>query len=180
LTDAGWDFSKKLTYKVESESETAKAVAQLFQANLQQLGISMDINQMETGASTDLDYGAAAGDERPDFFAWSWWPDYNDAYNEIYPSFYSQSNQTAAGPNSTFYSDKRLDEILDTVAPGVPDDQYNTLLAEANSILTEKNPGGLYYGSVLWYTIMAKNIQGFQPNPIYINTYNLYDMYRTE
>ena len=71
LTDAGWDFSKKLTYKVESESETAKAVAQLFQANLQQLGISMDINQMETGASTDLDYGAAAGDERPDFFAWS-------------------------------------------------------------------------------------------------------------
>ena len=62
----------------------------------------------------------------------------------------------------------------------MPEDQYNTLMAEANNILTEKNPGGLYYGSVLWYTIMAKNIQGFQPNPIYINTYNLYDMYRTE
>jgi hypothetical protein len=66
------------------------------------------------------------------------------------------------------------------VAPGVSEEEYNTLMFEANDILVQQDPGGMFWGSVQWYTVMQPNISGFQPNPIYINTYNVYDMFRTE
>ncbi|RIK46236.1 MAG: ABC transporter substrate-binding protein [Chloroflexi bacterium] len=177
LEEAGWDFNEKLEYWLSSSSDNDISVAQLFQANLQKIGITMDIVQKEEGALTDFNYSETPPEERPHFVSWGWWPDYNDAYNEIYPNFASAS-WTPNGSNAGFYKNDRLDEILDTVAPGVPAEEYTTLMAEANNILTEQDPAAIYWGSVNWYTILQPNIKGFEHNPIYLNTYNVYRMYR--
>ena len=66
-----------------------------------------------------MTYGSAPAEERPQLFSWSWWPDYNDAYNEIYPSFYGESIPDGQRPNVHFYDNDRLDEILDKVEEGV-------------------------------------------------------------
>jgi len=179
LEAAGWDFAEKLEYWLASSSENDKAVAQLFQANLSTIGISMDIVQKEEGALTDFNYSDTPPEDRPHFVSWGWWPDYNDAYNEMFPNFHS-SAWSPNGSNIGFYKNDRLDEVLDTVAPGVDSEQYNTLLAEANNITTEVDPPAIYWGSVQWYTVLQPNIQNFEPNPIYINTYNVYKMYRSE
>lgn len=177
LEEAGWDFSEKVEYWLSASSDNDIAQAQLFQANLQQIGITMEIVQKEEGALTDFNYSATPPEERPHFVSWGWWPDYNDAYNEIYPNFASAS-WTPNGSNIGFYKNDRLDEILETVAPGVPADEYDKLMFEANNILTELDPPAIYWGSVQWYTVLQPNIKGFEPNPIYINTYNVYRMYR--
>lgn len=183
LTDAGWDFSTPLEYWLDDAGETNQAAAQLFQANLAQLGITLDIVAKEYGAMIDFEYGEMSGEERPHFYeiaGGGWWPDYNDGINQIYPSFYSQSFQTAAGPNRGYYNNARVDEIVDTVRAGVTDEEYTALLIEINDILVRQDPAAIFYGSVQWYTVKQKNLKGFISNPIYIGTYNLYDMYREE
>jgi peptide/nickel transport system substrate-binding protein len=180
LAQSGFDTSQTLTYMVDQDSETSKATAEVVQAAYADIGLRVEIIEQEGGSYLALMYGSAPAEERPDLFSWSWWPDYNDASNEIYPSFYGESFQTAEGPNVHFYVNERLDEIIDKVEEGVTEDEYLALMAEANNILTELDPPAAYYGAVQWYTVMQPNIRGFVWNGIYINTYNVYDMYRVE
>jgi len=180
LTDAGWDFGKKLEYWIDNSSESVKSAAQLFQANLSQIGITMDVVQKDYGALIDFFYGGATGEDRPEFWDGGWWPDFNDAENEIYPNFYSKSQQTSGGQNQLYYANARVDEILDTFAKGVSPDEYNKLAAEANDILVRQDPAAIFYGSYQWYTVKQKDIKGFISNPIYIGTYNIYEMYRED
>jgi peptide/nickel transport system substrate-binding protein len=168
---------EKFTWMISSGVDQTKSIAALMQANLQQIGFGLDIREVERSAETDLAYGDAPPAQRPDFFGdWGWWPDYNDGYNECYPNFYSKS-AGSAGSNVGFYNNARFDQILDTIAPGVSDDEYNKLLAEAQNIMTELDPPAMFWGTVQWYTIMKANIRGFTWNPIYLNSYYFYEMH---
>jgi hypothetical protein len=53
-----------------------------------------------------------------------------------------------------------------------------TLMKEAQNILTEQDPPVLYYGEPLWTTTIRKNVKGLVSNPLYLGSYNFYDMYR--
>lgn len=179
LDEVGYDYSAPLEFRTNQSSAIGPAIAQLFQANLDAIGITCDIIQMEEGALTDLMYGETPAEERPHFALWGWWPDYNDAWNEMYPNFHTDSI-VPNGSNAGFYSNAKFDELLDSIAQGADEATYNAAIAEANDILVRQDPAAIFLGSVKWYTIMQPNIEGFVYNPIYINTYNVYDMYRTE
>ncbi len=58
------------------------------------------------------------------------------------------------------------------------DEQLAELMKEAQNILTELDPPAIYYGQVVRYTILNKSIQGFVPNPLYLDSYNFYGMSR--
>ena len=58
--------------------------------------------------------------------------------------------------------------------------KYDETIATINKILVEDDPAAAFNGSIRWYTIMVPNLRGFVYNPIYMNTYNIYDMYRVE
>jgi peptide/nickel transport system substrate-binding protein len=180
LDEAGYDTSETLEYWVVSGDTEGEAIAQLFQANLQELGVDMEIVGKEEGAYEDFFYGEAPGEERPHFFSGGWWPDYNDAWNEIHPNFHSQSQQTAAGGNVSFYSNQQVDELLDKSATMSSGPEYDATIAEINKILVEDDPAAAFLGSVRWYSIFNPKVKGFSYNPIYMNTYNIYDMYREE
>ncbi len=171
---------EKFSWMLASGDDGTKSVATLMQANLQQIGFDLDIREVERSAETNLAYGDSPPAQRPDIFGdWGWWPDYNDGYNEIYPNFYSKS-AGSAGSNVGYYNNPRLDQILETVAPGVSDDQYNKLLAEAQNIMTELDPPAIFWGTVQWYTIMNAKVRGFEWNPIYLNSYYFYNMYKVK
>jgi hypothetical protein len=36
----------------------------------------------------------------------------------------------------------------------------------------------IYYGQVVRYTVLGKDIQGFAPNPLYLDSFNIYGMSR--
>ena len=177
LDESGWDTSETLEYWLSASSATGQSMAQLFQANLAEIGVTMEIIQREEGALTEFNYGEAPAEERPHFLSWGWWPDYNDAHNEMYPNFHTNSI-VPNGSNASYYSNAEFDALLDGIELGAPEDEYNAAIAEANDILVRIDPAAIFYGSMQWYTVIQKNIRGFVPNPIYINTYNIYDMYR--
>ncbi len=180
LISKKFKVGEKLSWMIASGNDLIKGVAQLMQANLQKIGFDLDIREVQRSADTDLAYGDAPPSQRPDFFGdWGWWPDYNDGYNEIYPNFYSKS-AGSAGANAGFYKNDRVDQIIDTLAPGVSDADYATLLAECQNIIVQKDPGSIFWGAMRWYTILAADVRGFEWNPIYLNTYYFYDMYRVK
>lgn len=53
-------------------------------------------------------------------------------------------------------------------------------MKEIQNILTEQDLPAIYYGQVLWYTVLRNNIKEFVPNPIYLRSYSFADMYREE
>lgn len=179
LDQEGFDYSQELEFMITSGDTEDSAMAQLYQANLAEIGVNVKIVEMEEGQFTDLMYGEAPAEERPHFASWGWWPDYNDAWNEIYPNFHTDSI-APNGSNALYYSNADVDRLLDESSTLTSGDEYNQTIAEINRIMVEEDPAAAFYGSVQWFTVLQPNIRGFVPNPIYINTYNIYDMYRVE
>ena len=56
----------------------------------------------------------------------------------------------------------------------------NTIHRELRPVyrITEQDPPAIYYGELQWYTVLRNDIKGFVPNPLYLGSYNLIDMYR--
>lgn len=53
-------------------------------------------------------------------------------------------------------------------------------LKEIQNILTQQDPPVINYGEMKWYTVLRNDIHGFTPNPLYLNAYNVGDMYREQ
>ncbi|CAN5706569.1 ABC transporter substrate-binding protein [soil metagenome] len=179
LDQEGFDYGEEIEFIISSGSDLSQATAELYQANLASIGVNLKITELEEGQLTDLMYGEAPASERPHFADWGWWPDYNDAWNEIYPNFHTASI-APNGSNALGYSNPDVDELLDASSTMGAGPEYDETIAEINRIMVEEDPAGAFYGSVQWYTILNPSIMGFEPNPIYINTYNVYEMYRVE
>lgn len=174
LLDAAFGGGETFSWLIAADNPASAAIAQLMKANLQTIGYDLDIQAIDRSAQIDLVYGVTEPTEKPDVVGdWTWFPDYNDAYNQIAPNFASDG-----GSNIGFYANERIDEILATMSPGVDDEEYTTLATEAQAILTEQDPPAIFLGARKYYTVLNQSIRGFEPNPIYLEGYNLYDMFR--
>ena len=58
------------------------------------------------------------------------------------------------------------------------EEQLDELMKEAQNILTEQDPPAIYYGQVVRFTVLGEDIQGFVPNPLYLDSFNVYGMSR--
>jgi peptide/nickel transport system substrate-binding protein len=165
-------------YTLASEEATERSIAELFQANIAEMGFALTIKELDSASYNDMMYGDSPAEERPHFMGgWFWWPDYNDAWNQLYPNF-AKASAGSAGSNAGYYSNDRLEEILAATEHFTDEAEYNTLMKEAQNILTEQDPPVLYYGEALWTTVLRKDIVGFEWNPLYMSQYPLHKMYR--
>lgn len=178
LTAAGVAEGTELVVTFETGVASATVAAQLFQANLAQIGITLTIENVDLPTFTQLFYGDAPAEERPNLFWWGWWPDYNDAWNHLYPQISSDS-WGSKGANAGFYSNARVDELL-LVARDAPDaETYQTAISEIQQIVSELDPPSIYYAQPKWTTLHRKDVQGVFFNAINIGTYNFWKMSRT-
>ena len=95
----------------QTGAELTKSSAELFQANLAKIGIQLKIDLVDTPTFTSTFYGDAPAEERPHVMPWSWWPDYNDAWNQLYP-IVSCDSWGSKGGNGGYYCNKKVDELL--------------------------------------------------------------------
>ncbi len=150
-------------------------IAELFQANLAVIGIKLDIQQVDTNLFTGTFYGDSPVEERPAFMIWSWWPDYNDAWNHLDPQVSCDPHGSA---NAGMYCNERVDELLKASHDAANPEDYQTAMSEIQQILSQDDPSAIYYAEPEWTTTMRKDIQGFFLNPINLGTYNLYKLHR--
>jgi peptide/nickel transport system substrate-binding protein len=180
LTAGGVNEGDSLEYLIVSESVIDATVAQLYQANLAQIGINLEINSVDTSTLNDLIFGDAPGEERPAIIgSWAWWPDYNDPWNQLAPNFLAEASG-GGGSNSGYWVNDRFEEIM-TEAKDTPDPaRLAELMIEAQNILTEQDPPAIFFGERQYTTVLRPDIQGFVPNPLYLDSYNLYQMFRAQ
>lgn len=179
ILSGGFAEGDTFEYVFQSGDEVESTVAQLFQANVQKMGFNLEISEMERGSYIDMMYGSSPAEERPHFMGgWGWWPDYNDPWNQLYPNF-TKAATGGGGSNGGYYVNERFEEIMAEAEHYTDEARLLELMKEAQNILTEQDPPVIYYGQLLWYTIMQKDIQGFIGNPLYLSAYPFYRMSRS-
>ncbi len=175
---AGVAEGTELTLMQEAGDEKLKTASQLFQANLAEIGITLTIVTVDLGTINATIYGDAPAEERPNVMPSSWWPDYNDAYNHLYPQVSCES-WGSKGANGGFYCNEEVDAGL-AAARDAPDAAtYDAALAGVQEILSETDPSAIYHMQPEWTTLLRGGIEGFVFNPIYIGTYDFYRLRRT-
>jgi len=177
LTEAGIKEGDTFTYMYSSGDQTDAAMAQLFQANLAQIGIRLELQQVERAALLDLAYGDTPPEQRPHFMSGGWWPDYNDSWNQIYPNYHSDS-VGSKGSNAMFYQNPEVDRLMNQLKDAATEDEIRRLTGQIVKILTWDDPAAIFYAQIKKATVLQKDIRGFVPNPIYINSYNFWAMWR--
>jgi len=177
LATGGVHEGDTLEYLIASEDEIDKTISQLFQANLQQIGINVNISTVDTATLNDLIFGDSPGEDRPHIIDWAWWPDYNDPWNQLAPNFL-QSSSGGNGSNSGFWVNDRFEEIMTQAASYTDEAQLTTLMQEAQNILTEQDPPAIFFGEREYTTVLQPAIQGFIGNPLYLDSYIFYQLSR--
>ena len=99
-------------YMVNANEEADQTIAQLFQANVQQMGFDLDLISVDYATIESTVYGDAPPEERPHFIGgWGWWPDYNDPWNQLWPNF-TEANIGGGGSNGGAWVNPRFEEIM--------------------------------------------------------------------
>ena len=175
---AGFKEGDTFEYLLLSEDQVEKGVAQLFQANVQKAGFSLTLTEVDSATLDDIVFGDSPPEEKPHFIgSWAWWPDYNDPWNQLYPNF-TKDATGGGGSNAGGWVNDRFEEIMAEAAHITDENRLIELMKEAQNILTEQDPPAIYYGEVQYYTILRKDIKGFYANPLYLDAYPYYRMYR--
>ena len=151
---------------------------ELFQANLAEIGITLSIETMDQAAYIGLIYGDSPIEERPAFMSQSWWPDYNDAWNGLYPLI-SCDSWGSKGANSGFYCNEEVDDLLDDAVAASTLDSYKETLDRLQTIITSEDVPAIYIGQPKWTTVLQQGIEGFAFNPINMGTYDFWKMSRS-
>lgn len=175
LTAAGVAEGTELI--ASTTTNTDPAFLELFQANLAEIGITLTIEQLDQSSYIGLIYGDAPIEERPAFMSQSWWPDYNDAWNALYPTT-SCNSWGSKGANSGFYCNEEYEALLTEAKDASTLETYKEILDKAQSIITEADPPAIYYSQPKWTTVLQSNIEGFAFNPINIGTYDFWTLSR--
>ncbi len=147
-----------LDFYVTADREVVD-IAEVIQSYIQKLGIGVNIKQMEWSA-----YKEAVNQGEPDMFYLSWWADYPDPENFLFPLFHS-SNHGPAG-NRTRYANGRVDALID-MAGAEPDHKKRRDLYEmAESEIISDTPWVF-----LWhrtdFVVIQQWVSDFKLYPIY-------------
>ncbi|HET7035291.1 MAG TPA: ABC transporter substrate-binding protein [Thermomicrobiaceae bacterium] len=177
LQQAGVKSSDEFTYMYASGDASDASLAQLFQANLQQIGVKLTLQQVDRSALISLNYGDSPPEQRPHFTSSGWWPDYNDSWNQLYPNFHSDS-VGSKGSNSSFYENKDFDAAMDQLKNAKTLDDIKQGTGKVVKILMWDDPAAIFYAQIIRAMNLRSDIKGFVPNGIYINSYNFNEMWR--
>lgn len=174
----GFGEGDSFEYMVDSNDERELTVAQLFQANVAEMGFDLELVAADTALLESTIFGDAPVEEAPHFIGgWGWWPDYNDPWNQLWPNF-TEANIGDGGGNGGGYVNPRFEELMAEAGTYTDENRLVELMTEAQNILTEQDPPCIYYGQQVRYTILRREIQGFVANPLYLDAYPFYSMSR--
>jgi peptide/nickel transport system substrate-binding protein len=175
LTAAGVPEGTELIAATTTNSDTA--YLEIFQANLAEIGITLTIEQLDQATYVGMIYGDAPVEERPNFMGQSWWPDYNDAWNGVYP-LVSCDSWGSKGANSGFYCNEEVQTLLEESQNASTLEEYEEIIGRMLTIISRDDPPAIYYSQPKWPTVLQANIEGFFFNPINIGTYDFWKLSR--
>lgn len=134
-------------------------LAEIVQSYLAQVGVRVHIRQLEWSA-----FKSAINDGEPDMFWLSWWADYPDTENFLFPLFHSAN--LGPGGNRTRYVNPEVDRLIER-------GQLSTDAAEAGrfyrmaeeSII--RDAAWVFFWHKTDYLVTQPRVEGFRTYPVY-------------
>jgi peptide/nickel transport system substrate-binding protein/oligopeptide transport system substrate-binding protein len=173
LSSSGWrydpDEAKRLLREAGAEGNRFKIyisaeaeildILEVIQQYLSRAGLRTDIVQLDWSA-----YKQALNRGEADAFWLSWWADYPDPENFLYPMFHS-ANAGPAG-NRTFYKDRLVDELVER-AQSTPDERSRfDLYRRASERVVQEAPWVFMWHRADTYAVQER-VRDFRIYPIY-------------
>ncbi|MDQ3781046.1 MAG: ABC transporter substrate-binding protein [Chloroflexota bacterium] len=177
IVAGGFAEGDSFDFMFDANDERDSTVAQLFQANVQEMGFTLELVGVDYATVESTIFGDAPPEERPMFISWGWWPDYNDPWNQLAPNF-TEGSIGGGGGNSGAYVNPRFEEIMAEAEVYTDEAELLTLMKEAQNIVTEQDPPAIYYGQSVRYTVLGADIEGYYGNPLYLDAFPVYAMSR--
>lgn len=169
LRKAGYPEGFSMTYAYFSEGgEHLRKQAELFQSNMADIGIRVDLQPMVLDPFITMGVGTA--EERTEAFSTDWYPDFD------HPSTWLDNFFLSSGVFlSTLLSNAELDKVLDEARQTHDRDRQIELYKKAQQIIVEEAPA-LFLADINYRVAMRKEVKGFEFHPLYSNMFNFYDM----
>ena len=104
-----------VTFTYTSGFDAYATFAQMFQANLKKIGVTLDLRSMEW----DSQYSTANNtnpDDRQDISVMQWWPDYGDPRSWFSALVHTTDNE-GSSMNWSYLNDPALDAMIDEAVP---------------------------------------------------------------
>ncbi len=177
LMEAGVPDGTKIWTVVAMGATIVQTIAELFQYNLQQIGIQMDIEVMDYSSYVNMAYGDLPAEERPNLFPVFWDPDYDDAWSQLWPLVSCDAWQSG---NAGHYCNDQVEALLHSANDTTDAEAYLATLAEIQEIVAYDDPAGIYFALPEWITVLRHDIGGFQLHPVVSSYQNYYALHRTE
>ena len=137
LAEAGYpNGGFSLQYVWISGLETDRRLGEMWQADLKQLGIDLNITEMPLATWWEAQ---ASPDTAPDTMMGAWTCDYADATSQIWAMYYS-GNFPPAGSNYYFYKNERVDKLLEQARVEQDPAKRDALYQEAVEIIYTEAP----------------------------------------
>lgn len=160
LREAGYSAKKPLRFEIfQKSSQAAFEITRLLQGELKKHGVEVSLRPMEWSALKDaINQGEATS------FYLSWFGDYPDGENFLYPLFHS-SNWGAGGNRARFKSDK-IDHLLEAMVRIQDPQKRSEAYSRIDQMIVDEAPW-LY----LWHSnesyLLGSGIQSMAMSPLF-------------
>jgi peptide/nickel transport system substrate-binding protein/oligopeptide transport system substrate-binding protein len=134
-------------------------LAEIIQSYLSKAGIEVVIRQLEWSAFKD-----AVNKGEPELFWLSWWADYPDPENFLFPLFHS-SNIGPAG-NKTRYCNKTVDDLIEQGQSSLTEHDRNSYYRRAEEMIIKDTPLVPFWHRTD-FLIKQPWVKGYKVYPIY-------------
>lgn len=159
----------KLKYNYESGYFWKRPLGELFQANMKDLGIEVEIQELSPAAWAGL---LSNPDSAEHCFGVVWWPTLATPYDYMWSLFHSGA-QGSAGYNWGYYSNPKVDKLLDAGMVEPDEAKRFELYGRAQKLLVEDSPA-LFIYEKNYRMPMSDKLKGFVFNGMRTATLDFY------
>lgn len=147
-----------INFYVNADQEVVD-IAEIIQWYLRKAGIRVQIRQLEWSA-----YKAAINNGEADMFWLSWWADYPDPENFLFPLFHSSNH--GAGGNRSRYTNKEVDRLIEAGQRSADERERNQYYMKAEHIITAESPW-VFMWHKTDFTLRQPYLKNYRMYPIY-------------
>ena len=155
---AGYPLGLEVNFYITADNEVVD-IAEVIQSYLKEVGIKANIKQLEWSAYKD-----AINKGEPDMFWLSWWADYPDPENFLFPLFHS-SNLGPAG-NRARYKNPAVDSLIEKGQHAQTIKERNRYYEKAERIIVNDAPW-VFFWHKTDYTLRQPWVKNYQIYLIY-------------
>jgi len=149
---------KTVEFYINADQEVID-MAEVIQSYLNDAGLNVHIKQLEWSA-----FKQAVNKGEADMFWLSWWADYPDAENFLYPTFHSSNH--GPGGNRALYTNPRVDELIVAGQHASSEERRNEDYGEAEKIVVADAPW-VFFWHRRDFMVRQPRLTGLVMHPVY-------------